>query len=965
MYWFDGAVLKSDSVLRDRPPDPGKALHLTVRAHRGPYRAILNDPGRAVAISLDGKSWTRFDGGSEAALGVVDLPDGVLDLWVDACYRDPISAGPAYLHYVRLIPTEGAASVDRHYGAALQRTPTLERGSVEEKRVDVRVRGAQFAHGNNWPAGAGIPIPQGELAAAERVAVLDAQGLRVPSQSRAMATWPDGSVKWLYVDFFHDFSKASEGGYSVAYGNRVQPAPPEMGVRVSETSAGLEVNTGAMRFLVPRSRFGMVEQVRLASGKLVQREPIAAEIVEADGKPWRAVDLPVEKLEVEQAGPLHTVILAQTRQAPSGQPASGFVHRARIHAFAGSPLIRIDYFVANTDSRLLALANHAGLSKLDVKSIALKLRPADPITGALNASGPAPSAGALVQTSARAGLPGWVGVQTGAGVLYAGIEAFSEQYPKALRWKPGEIEMALWAEEGGSFEWIEGVGKTHHISLLYGAPALAGGALPAQGRVLALAAPEWYAASGAFGDLTPAHGSGLPAVEKTIADHMRGPVIDGVGLGFENYGDHSSSGYVKGTYLWDNNEYDLPAAAILHFARTGDRDALRLGLASALHYLDVDTIHYSSRNAGWARAQRVHSHGATGHHTAQGPDMHHAGYVQGLLWYSYFTGEAAGVEGAAGIADWVLRTMRPENTAGNMERALGHPLMTLNDVYEATWDTKYLKGAAQLVDWAMKWEHPVRSGFAVPVTESPAYYSGSPFCGGLLSTALIQFNQWARLAAIDAMLERVARWTLTDVWRPPDSLVLKGGSPRESKDPRHIANQLPLMSYVFARTGDPAFLAVPLAAVTAGFAGDPRPIGTRSTGIMLNYLPSFLATLQQRGNPRPDAELEVRGPGALQGVRGGRTLMCFTVANRGASEVRRLRESLLVRVDFEVLRPAQAPESLAAGQEVQLCYDVRIPTHLNLTSDYNRIAYSHWSALYERNGQPFLAKTWTELRVER
>jgi hypothetical protein len=105
--------------------------------------------------------------------------------------------------------------------------------------------------------------------------------------------------------------------------------------------------------------------------------------------------------------------------------------------------------------------------------------------------------------------------------------------------------------------------------------------------------------------------------------------------------------------------------------------------------------------------------------------MHHAGYVQGLIWYSYFTGEPAGILGARGIADWALRNLKPETNVGGMERALGHPLMTLNDVYEATWDDRYLRGSAALVDWALKWEHPVRSGFLAPITEEPAYYSGS------------------------------------------------------------------------------------------------------------------------------------------------------------------------------------------------------------------------------------------------
>ena len=173
-----------------------------------------------------------------------------------------------------------------------------------------------------------------------------------------------------------------------------------------------------------------------------------------------------------------------------------------------------------------------------------------------------------------------------------------------------------------------------------------------------------------------------------------------VGLGFEDHGDHSSNGYVKGSFLWDNNEYDVPAACLVHFARTGDVSALRLGLASALHYLDVDTIHYSSRHADWAGAQHVHSHDTFGHHTAAGPNMHHAGYVQGLILYTYLTGEPIGLGGAEGIAEWV-RTHLGDHTAG-MERQLGHPLMTLTDVYEATWDERWLKGAAVLVDQALE-----------------------------------------------------------------------------------------------------------------------------------------------------------------------------------------------------------------------------------------------------------------------
>ena len=108
-------------------------------------------------------------------------------------------------------------------------------------------------------------------------------------------------------------------------------------MRIRPTDAGLEVDTGAIRFLVSKTHFGILEAVRRSSGEMLQSEPIAAEIVEAGGRTWQAAELPVEKLEVEQSGPLHAVIRAETKLAPSGKPAEGFYHCVRIHAYAEQP----------------------------------------------------------------------------------------------------------------------------------------------------------------------------------------------------------------------------------------------------------------------------------------------------------------------------------------------------------------------------------------------------------------------------------------------------------------------------------------------------------------------------------------------------------------------------------------------------------------------------------------------------
>ena len=985
ILWTDGAVLKSDTIRAARAPDVARALHYRGKAHTGPYHVRLSDPGRPVAVSLDGKTWKRFEGGDEIDLGPQPMADGVIELWIDACYVDPIRAGPAYFDYVRLLPTAHAPAIERLVAAAKKRPPQLTRGSVDERRVAVVAQPLRLHDGTSlegppprgprttqrsslqetaWPVRCGLPVPQGELVSAENIAMLDANGRAIPSQNRITATWPDGSAKWLFVDFLHDTARSPDATYTVAYGSRVQAAPSPTAVEIQKTSAGLEVNTGALRFVVSQSRFGFIENVRSASGRVLQSAPIVAEIVEAGGRVWNATELPVTKLEVERAGPLHTVILVETRLAESGKPASGFYHRARIHAYAGSPLVEIDYFVANTDSRPAKDVGGSMASKVVIRSFTLKVRPAWEIPD---------EPGVRLQKTAEDRVDGWLslgarppsaasgGTATGDGrgpTLHIGVADFRETFPKALRWSQHEVNIDLWAREGGEFDWIEGIGKTHHVALVYGGNAAVDGALLAGGPVLATAAPEWYVRTGAFGPIGTAAESGVPDVERALAEHMKGPVIERVGLGFENYGDHSSSGYVKGSPLWDNNEYDLPAACLVHFARTGDRAALRLGLASAQHYLDVDTIHYSSQHADWARAQRVHSHGTFGHHSAQGPDYNHAGYTQGLIWHSYFLGEPTGILGAKGIADWASRRgAGPPILSTGMERLIGHALMTCNDVYEATGEEKYLRASAALVDQALKWEHPVRSGFLSRIFEAPAFYSGSPFCNGVISAGLLKFNSWARLPEIDATLTRFAQWTLTDTWIAPNALASKGGSPRKGGSAQHIGNQGRLMAHVYSLTKDPFYLAVPGQLAAIGYAPNAKPIpGTRSTGLVYNYLPWLLAALHDNGDPKTETQLEVGFPGeTLALAPGAKAIVTVTLKNNDASAVDGFHASLHSRRDFTIRAVEPAPARLPAGQSVECRYEVQAPAQVNLSCDYNRVAHAHWSALYQRAGSARLA----------
>src|SRR5581483_4078966 len=107
--------------------------------------------------------------------------------------------------------------------------------------------------------------------------------------------------------------------------------------------------------------------------------------------------LAVSRLEVERDGPLHSVILVETKLAESGKASVGFYHRARIHAYANSALVEMDYFVANTDSRPAGAVEGSMPSKVMVKSITLKFKPIRGIAAAQNALGVSTDSGAVIQ----------------------------------------------------------------------------------------------------------------------------------------------------------------------------------------------------------------------------------------------------------------------------------------------------------------------------------------------------------------------------------------------------------------------------------------------------------------------------------------------------------------------------------------------------------------------------------------
>jgi len=100
-----------------------------------------------------------------------------------------------------------------------------------------------------WPVRWGVPLPQGAVTEATQLALTGPQGKRVPLEAEVTAPWPDGSAKWVLLDFVAPLAEG-DADYQLEYGAGVSSAPggtpapvPSAVGRVSAVAARGEAET--------------------------------------------------------------------------------------------------------------------------------------------------------------------------------------------------------------------------------------------------------------------------------------------------------------------------------------------------------------------------------------------------------------------------------------------------------------------------------------------------------------------------------------------------------------------------------------------------------------------------------------------------------------------------------------------------------------------------------------------------
>jgi hypothetical protein len=193
----------------------------------------------------------------------------------------------------------------------------------------------------------GVPWAPGEVKAQQRFALRRGDGAALPLQQWPLAYWPDGSLKWVG---FATVAGAGEGEL------RLEPAPAPAGavaggagatVAVRETANDIEVNAGRLLVRVPQRGERLIASLAL-DGREVARDGRLVGVVQEGPEagpevavPREALATKLERVTVEQRGPVRAVLKLEGRHRGGRSGREWLPFTVRLYVHAGSASVRL------------------------------------------------------------------------------------------------------------------------------------------------------------------------------------------------------------------------------------------------------------------------------------------------------------------------------------------------------------------------------------------------------------------------------------------------------------------------------------------------------------------------------------------------------------------------------------------------------------------------------------------------
>ena len=622
---------------------------------------------------------------------------------------------------------------------------------------------------SEWPVTSGVPLAQGELRSHRQTALFDAAGQEIPLQTEVLARWPDGTIRWLLLDFQVDLAAGQSKRFLLRYGPRVERSTnPHQSLVITRGSKEYpitpRIETGPLRVQLSTDHFRLLDDIWLdldGDGRLSDDERMTDDrttgivLVAADGRRHRA-DLSLATWTIERHGPLRACVRIEGRHGAEDGSAM-FRYIVRLHVFRGQPFIKFDYTFVND-------YQGAMMAKFDAIEIVCSIKD-DGDQFILNGEPSKPSR--LVQIDDRefqisgrtsdGRAPGWAAVASPRGGLAAGVREFWQNWPKSLEVKPGELRIGLCPDfpkgqydgrplleevkhhyylRDGVYSLKTGTARTHEVWATFFSGEPQAGKLAeffraAEKPLLAQCSPEHVCSTGILGDAPPADPKKYKGYDALLDAMFQKHLDDQESIreyGMLNFGDWYHVDKFGGG--WANQEYDTSHIFFVQYLRSGDRRYFDRARQGAEHLMDVDVLHAVNR----------HMYGEDGHGQPQVGQIwthsvgHTGGYYEGAalrapVWYQRGLLADDGHVWIGGMCDNYLltgnrraldvaRTVADNIASGQIDawsdhvRGLGWPLNLLMTAWETTGDDKYLDAAGR--QWHTLREHlDPEKGFVV------------------------------------------------------------------------------------------------------------------------------------------------------------------------------------------------------------------------------------------------------------
>ncbi len=204
-------------------------------------------------------------------------------------------------------------------------------------------------------ASGGVILPRGMVADPGSLRVLGISGQPLPAQFETLASWPDGSIKWVLVSFPADCPAGATASFTLT--DRALPAPSCPPLRVTEEPGRVVIETGVLRSVLDREHFDLFGELWLDHDR--DGAFSAAERVTPAGEPAAGLRLlqdrgrlfdgrqgQVDSLAVESAGPLKAVVMVKGHLGDQDGPGA-LSYTARLHFYAGTGFTRVFFTLEN------------------------------------------------------------------------------------------------------------------------------------------------------------------------------------------------------------------------------------------------------------------------------------------------------------------------------------------------------------------------------------------------------------------------------------------------------------------------------------------------------------------------------------------------------------------------------------------------------------------------------------------